>query len=420
MHQDLRQIALYAGFLVALNVLVLTPRDTLERQFAIILANIKQPAATFFVTSTTSAEIRSSYQKEANFSARDYTSERKVKVLIVPGHRPEGGGTEFGTVYERDVVVDIADHLAAFMRNNPHYEVIVARDKKKWNRTLDRYFETNMGKIIAFVDKQKALMARYIDKGKILSEEEIVHNTAEPSSALKLYGINKWASENEIDITLHLHLNDYAGRKSGKVGEHSGFSIYVPDHQYSNAAASKDIGTAIAQRLMAFHSTSTFPGEKVGVVESQYLIAIGSNNTADGASVLIEYGYIYEPQFINAVVRPLAVEDYAYQTYLGLQDFFNDPVLNTSGSAALPYDWSEVRLSDRKGSAGVYALQSGLRHLGYYPPAGKSFTDCPISGVSGPCTEAALKAYQTAHGLTATGDVGPQTRELLGRELGSL
>jgi N-acetylmuramoyl-L-alanine amidase len=420
MHRDLREIALYAGCLVALNVLVVVPKDVLQRELGVILANIKQPAATFFVTSTTSAEIRSSYQREVSFSARDYTSERKVHVLIVPGHRPDGGGTEFGSVYEREVVVDIADHLAAFLRKNSHYEVIVARDKKKWNSTLDRYFENKEDRIVAFVDKQKELMTRYINRGKIVSEEGVPHNAVESSSALKLYGINKWASENSIDITIHLHLNDYAGRKSGKVGEHSGFTVYVPDHQYSNAAASKDIGTAIANRLRAYHATSTLPGESAGVVEDQYLIAIGSNNTADGASVLIEYGYIYEPQFINAAVRPLAVEDYAYQTYLGLQDFFSDPVLNTSGSAAIPYDWSEVRLGGTKASAGVYALQSGLRHLGYYPPKGKSFVDCPISGVTGACTKAALKAYQAARGLTATGDVGPQTREALGQDLAAL
>ncbi len=420
MHHDLRQIALYAGCLVALNVLVVVPRDVLQREIGVILANIKQPAATFFVMSTSSAEIRSSYKSDPGLNADDYTKEGRVRVLIVPGHRPEGGGTEFGNVYERDVVVDIADHLARFMRGNPHYEVIVARDKRRWERRLERYFVTHADRIAAFVDKQKTLMARYIRTGKIISEEGVFHNEAEPAAALKLYGINKWASENEVDITLHLHLNDHAGRKSGRVGEHSGFAIYVPDRQYSNASASKDIGEAIAKRLHAYHATSTLPRESVGVVEDQYLIAIGSHNTTDAASILIEYGYIYEPQFISAAVRTLAVEDYAYQTYLGLQDFFGDPVLNTSGSAAIPYDWSDVRLSDKKGSAGIYALQSGLRHLGYYPPEGKSFVDCPITGVSGPCTETALKAYQAAHELTATGEVGPQTREALARELGSL
>ena len=125
-------------------------------------------------------------------------------------------------------------------------------------------------------------------------------------------------------------------------GKYDGFTIYVPDHQYSNATASKAIGDAIAVRLNAYHATSTAPKENKGVVPDQELIATGSNNSAGAASLLIEYGYIYEPQFQEPSVRSAAINDYAYQPYLGLQDFFKDPVASAYGSNSFPYDWTTV------------------------------------------------------------------------------
>ena len=59
------------------------------------------------------------------------------------------------------------------------------------------------------------------------------------------------------------------------------------------------------------------------------------------------------------------------------------------------------------GSTGtqVSLLQTELRSLGYY--TGK------VDGGFGPITEAAVKAYQKAHGLPQVGTVGPRTRALL-------
>jgi len=147
------------------------------------------------------------------------------------------------------------------------------------------------------------------------------------------------------------------------------------------------------------------------------LIAIGSNNSADDATLLIEYAYIYEPQFLKQSVRSIAVNDYAYATYLGLQDFFNDPITSTVGSMALPHDWSAVEAPKGASGPGIYALQAALHHLGYYPPTGKSFSECPISGVVGACSLDALKEYQRARGIDPAGVFGPLTRMTLEKDL---
>lgn len=368
-----------------------------------------QAASVFFVQSTTSAQIRDEYQS---------MSAKKVRILIVPGHQPNSGGTEFNGLYERNVVVDIADALHALLSQNPHYDVLVARTTTAWNPVLQSYFDTHALDILAFARSQTLLMKDHLADGSFLLEDDQVHhNSTPPYPALQLYGINKWASDNKYDITLHLHINDYPRRRAKDTGQYDGFAIYVPDYQYSNAEPSRAIAEAIAARLNAYHATSTLPKEDVGVVPDQQLIATGSNNSASNAALLIEYGYIYESQFQKPSVLPVAVAEYAYQTYLGLQDFFKDPVLSTSGSVAFPYDWTNVTAKKNAFGPGTYALQAALRYLGYYPPTGKSFSECPVSGKVGACTRSAIMEYQRAHSLEATGVLGPRTRAALKHDL---
>jgi len=391
---------------------------------AVWISRQAQSAAVFLVPSITIAQITSDYHGSqfgdsvAMTSPVSSESAKKVRILIVPGHQPDSGGTEFNGLYERDVVVDIADTLATLLAQNPHYDVMVARTKTAWNPILQNYFDTHALEIETFRQSQILKMASHLADGSILPEaDKVYHNDTPLPAALQLYGINKWTSDNGYDITLHLHLNDYAGRRARVVGKYDGFTIYVPDRQYSNAEVSKVIGESIAARLNAYHATSTLPQEDAGVVEDQELIATGSNNSADGAALLIEYGYIYEPQFQESSIRAVAVADYAYQTYLGLQDFFNDPISSTHGSISFPYDWAEVTANKNERGAGIYALQAALRYLDHYPPNGKSFSDCPISGKVGPCTRSAIKAYQNTHNLETTGTLGPKTRAALEKDL---
>ena len=153
------------------------------------------------------------------------------------------------------------------------------------------------------------------------------HNDAPKDVALRLFGINKWANEHKVDIIIHIHFNDSGPRRAGAPGEYNGFTIYTPERQYSNSQASMDIAKRVFKRLSKMFSVSNLPGEDAGVVEDQELIAIGSSNTVDAASLLVEYGYIYEPQFRVPAVRVMVLRELAFQTYLGLADFFGETSL---------------------------------------------------------------------------------------------
>lgn len=411
MRDSLFRLTLYAGCVSAVVVFMLTGgAEPIQRASEWVRAEMES-ASVFFVQSITIAQIHSEY-RDANLWSP--TSRQKVRILIVPGHEPSMGGTEFRGIRERDVVVDIADTLAHLLSQNPHYEVMVSRGKTAWNPILQEYFNTHAAEIQTFIDSQRAQMAAHLADGSISRNvNQMDHVGTTGSWAIRLYGVNKWASDHGYSIVLHLHVNDDGERASSRAGRYSGFAVYVPDAQYSNAEASLSIGEHIASRLNAFHATSTLPKERKGVIPDQELIAIGSNNSADNAALLIEYGYIYESQFHDGSVLPVAIADYAYQTYLGLQDFFGDAPVSRPDSAAYSYDWKTVTGKPNQKGAGVYALQSFLHQLGYYPPLGKSFSDCPVSGAAFECTRTAIMAYQSAHGLDATGAIGPQTSEVL-------
>jgi N-acetylmuramoyl-L-alanine amidase len=383
-----------------------------------------QTSATFFVTSITVNDLRDLYggnrrqltysDKPINTTTNFHRSSSKVRILIVPGHEPDFGGTEFRGINERDLVVEMANDLATLLKTNRRYEVFVARSTSAWDPTLTSYFSDHWSDIAAFRDAQINEMQTLVGQGKIsIQTDAVFHQPAPNDVAIRLYGINQWATENNIDLTVHLHLNDYSGHRQSSPGVYAGYTVYVPEHQYSNAAASRTVGEAIAARLGSFHAPSTLPQESRGVVDDQELIAVGSNNSADAASVLIEYGYIYEPQFTDASVRPIALSDYAYETYLGLQDFFNDPTGSKYGSTVFPYDWNSVAIEKGASGPGVYALQAALHYLHYYPPTGKSFSDCPIAGRVGDCTIEALTEFQRAIGLDPTGTFGPETHTAL-------
>ena len=165
-------------------------------------------------------------------------------------------------------------------------------------------------------------MKEYLSTGKVASNVIVGHNIAPSEVAIRLYGINKWANERAYDLVIHIHFNDVVRANRSKPGAYTGFSIYIPEKQFSNAKSSRAIGEAVRKRLAESYAPSTLPLEKGGLIEDQELIAIGSNNSLDGAGLLVEYAYIYEPMLQKSTTRAVAIKDMAAKTHQGIQDFF--------------------------------------------------------------------------------------------------
>ncbi len=346
------------------------------------------------------------------------TFPKKIRILIAPGHEPNYGGAEYGSLLEREMNVELAQDLAGLLKNNTHYDVMLSRDNDQWNPTLATYFTNHWDEISAFFKESKDERLSMISSGQVKKPvSPIYHNAAPQNVALRLYGINKWENENAVDIAIHIHFNDYPGHVYNSPGEYSGFAVYVPERQYANSSTTKSIADTIFKRLSKYNAASNFPLEGGGLVEEPDLIAIGAYNTTNSASMLIEYGYIYEPQYQDASVRSETFRDLAYQTYLGLQDFFG----NTDKNAAYAYDtlmlphiWKDEISKNKSNTDDVLALQTALTLDGVYPGEGKNKNDCPRTGKYGPCTMSAVDAFQKKYGIKGeAGVVGEKTKGLL-------
>lgn len=349
---------------------------------------------------------------------------KKIRVLIIPGHEPGYGGTEYGDLKEREMNVELAQNLGGFLKNNGHYDVMLARDNKEWNPTLLTYFNTQWDEIIFFFKDNKQEMLHSVNTtGSALSTEntkpKVAHNTARTDVALRLYGINKWENENAVDIAIHIHFNDVGHRPKNSPGEYTGFAVYIPEPQYANNPTTRAIAETIFKRLSKYNAVSNLPNEDEGIVEETDLIAIGAHNTTNSPSMLIEYGYIYETQFQNAEVRETTLRDLAFQTYLGLQDFFGsgNDVSFAYDTLMLPHLWKAESAVTKATPRDALALQSALLLEGEYPGIGRTKNDCPRSGKVGPCTLNAFSNFQKKYGIKGEqGVIGNQTRELLNRK----
>ena len=365
----------------------------------------------------TIAQLRSDYSNPISPTV----SPKKVRVLIVPGHEPDFGGAEYGKIKEREMTVELAQDLRSFFQENDRYQVFTTRDTNGWNPTFSEYFKNGWNDIIAWqkIHKDEIIKLKALGKFKSVSPS-VIHNNAPDDVATRLYGIDKWVNENNIDIVIHVHFNDYPRWNPGSPGKYSGFAIYVPEKQFFNGTTTHAVADTIFKRLQRYTPASNFPGENGGMVEDQDLIALGAFNSVDAASMLIEYGYIYEPQFNDPALKDAALKDLAFQTYLGVQDFF-DPngVTNLAGSydtLLIPHQWGNGATADKPSSPDVFALQTALSMNGVYPPSDKSMNDCPRSGSFGPCTKKAISDFQKKYGITGEdGNIGVKTTEMLNR-----
>ncbi len=379
-----------------------------------LAGGVRTLAGAFFIESKSIAELQTTYAAVPDTG-------RRVRILIVPGHEPSFGGTQHQGLLERDIVVDMAEELQRLLQGDPRYSVMVARSREAWHPSLERYFAVHKDDILDFREGHKQQMGRLLKQGLLSQVTGVSHNSAPRDVALRLYGINAWANEQEVDLVLHVHINDHERRSTRTQGVYSGFSIYVPERQYSNSTSSRAVADSLYRRLSHSMPVSDMPLEQSGVVEDQELVAIGRYNTVDAPSMLIEYGYIYEGHFHDQTMRELLTDEYAYLTFRGVQDFFSATIATSTSfeTTLLPHTWSVDVESGMAPLQDVLALQAALRSEGLYPPPGRTLHQCPLAGVFRKCTQTALAAFQEKYGVHGeVNQVGPQTRAVLNQRYG--
>jgi len=362
--------------------------------------------ATSFATTTNSQVGTTSFLD--NFSTK------KVRILIVPGHEPDSGGTNFGKLYERDLAVTIGEDLQQILDSDSHYQSFITRDAQSWNPIFTDYFQNNWNQILAWEQSAKI---DFLKSTSTISSLEEIHNNADVDDAMRLYGVNKWSNENNIDLMIHIHLNNYPGASKKIAGKYSGLVMYIPSATLQNNTISRPIAERIFNRLSLYNPISNLPVQSQGLEEDSSLIAMGAYNTSNVASMLIEYEYIYDPQIVNPQVRDIAFKDLAYQTYLGLQDYYNKNLNITATSSYNPsvnvYVWNTPVTSVDSNPEDIYAMQTALIMDNDYPPKGKTKNACPHSGTFGTCTRLAIQAFQKKNNIVGESFFGQKTFSLL-------
>jgi N-acetylmuramoyl-L-alanine amidase len=334
----------------------------------------------------------------------------QLKVLLVPGHDKDYSGTAYKELSEQKLNLLLVKDLADVLKADGHYQVTVARDVETGDYLpeLQYFFKNKADEIAKFKTEVTQEFKANIATGEVSKQSGVYHGYAKSEVAFRLYGINKWANENNFDVVIHVHFNDDPGRKRNQPGKYSGFAVYVPERQYANSRASQELGLAVSKQLQQTFALSDLPQEAHDIVEDQDLIAIGAHGSREGASILIEYGYVYEPQWQTPAVRELLFKELAVQTAQGLTNYFT-PQAVPAPSELLPVVPLEPVTSGTKGSVEVLQLQKLLHQEGVYPPAKRGLDDCPINGNFGPCVTRAVAAFQTKYHLPVTGAVGEQT-----------
>ena len=251
------------------------------------------------------------------------TAEKPFTILIVPGHDTNSGGASFLGIYERDLVVDVADNIATLLGQDPKYKIIIARNKQNWNPIFADYLANNKQAILDFKDQHQTAYKLLVASG----QEKVVpdmgeHTLATPKTAIELYGINMWADENDVDLIIHLHFNNSKRRNVKLPGLHHGFDVFIPQKQNVNATTSRTIAENIYKELEK-KFTPEAPGYYNSLFEDHSLIALGASNTLTKPAILIEYAYMYEKILRTDASRKQALEQMAEQTVLGIKDYVN-------------------------------------------------------------------------------------------------
>ncbi len=347
-----------------------------------------------------------------------YQSGQTVKILIIPGHDKKYSGAYFRGVSEQEINLKLAEKIKIELMRDPLLDVTVTRDanslpaQASYIPVIQEYFDENEKSINRFIETRKKETARLKAEEDFDLDVQVPHADAQPTVAYQLYGVNKWAGENDFDLILNIHFNDDTAHASGAVGDFSGFVVYVPDENLPNHKDGDILGAAIGARMNQTFPTSNMPLEAAkadlgGVIPDFHLIALGSNRTLEIPSVLVEYSYIYEPHLVPELFD-LSSFVMARATTRGVYDYLN----GSQNLKNLLYFWDAKSLAkSKKPTNDVLALQFGLKELGFFPP--KSLTKCKFDGLLGPCTNGAIKNFQSAYELKADGVAGAKTKKVL-------
>jgi len=257
---------------------------------------------------------------------------KPIKILIIPGHDNTAWGAQYRDIKEADMSLALGTQIYDSLKKDKRFDVVITRDKDGYVKEFQDYFDANKDKIIAFKEEAKAVALQNISAGKFLKKKGVLHTSVSEDVAIKLYGVNKWANENNVDAIINIHFNDDSRNNKKVPGKYKGFSIYMPDSQMKNSKQSIYLAKSISAQLSKKYLSNNYKNGKGGLIFDQTLIALGANGTLNQGvmSILIEYGFIYDKKFRTLSTRKATFATMAKNTVDGITNLFFKKKLSTS------------------------------------------------------------------------------------------
>lgn len=240
------------------------------------------------------------------------------KILLVAGHTATTKGAVYDQTTEYELNYDLLRKLEREVRSRG-FDVVITHKGDDYSPQFLEYFDQNEEQILDYRQNKKDAYDAQYPQGVVTNDTD--HNHASPIGVIQLYGVNLWATENNVDAVVHLHYNDYPGRPAGQRGVHSGFSIFAPLKTNDHFVESFKLAKSIEKNMLQSSKRSTVKNESAGVLESE-LIAVGQANSVTMPAVLIEGGFVYESKFTNPTQREIMLTKQARDIAEGIKQYF--------------------------------------------------------------------------------------------------
>src|ERR1035437_4299484 len=175
--------------------------------------------------------------------------DKQIKILLVPGHDDKIWGAQYGNIKEADMNLILATQIFNLLKKDKRFKVYITRDQSGYMKEFADYFNLDKADIAIWEADDKKTMQNKIASGSFITKVGAPHMNASSDVALRLYGFNKWANENNIDAMIHIHFNDYPRSSVWQVGKYKGFVVYKPEAQMLNAKISSILASNIWNQL---------------------------------------------------------------------------------------------------------------------------------------------------------------------------
>lgn len=199
--------------------------------------------SSLMITANDNISKDTNYKKINNTNQINYASNKKenkkIKILIDPGHNAATKGSQGFLGYEYYMTLRLAKQLTAILDKDDRFEYTLSRNGAYYDKPIKEYITNNYEKLLGIYNTE-------------LEETERTGNLTRYQT-MELYAIRHYAIDNDFDalISLHFDYMPYIKQREKTEGFHIIVSPYNGEFQTSMKIANK-----ISERMQESYKIS--------------------------------------------------------------------------------------------------------------------------------------------------------------------